>query len=751
MKNLNLLLSLFIFSFGSLFQPLSGQFQMPGMPRAGNGMPQGPGFGGPQFGPGNRPAAPGPQGPGFKPISEREIDEAIRAMEAMSPEEIAAAERMGQMIIANMTDEEFAMAAPMFESMGLNPADVRDEARKAIAEYAAAEAAMSAGAPLPPAAMPQEEFMRPAATAAQPKTEQPVAPAPSKTDVRQTGALIAGLIENLSTLQQKASSVRDIHEMVRSWLQELRELMFFLRVIDKHNYHEHLAQPQFKKLMQTLSALLGEFKRSMPELVLPDDLTEESDPYDVLGISINASQKTIDTAYKTLAEKDNIEKLTTKLKNEGLSDKDIKRQVKYAQTRFDTLEDAYEQIKDPKTRTQIDREIKKRKEILQDKIDRATKAIRNLTEALSDAIYRNQLLQLLEQFMQSYAPKQLAWKKDIEEAEKKRLEEHKKLSSMAPSATPSFAQPTISYGSAPSYGGNDYGYSSYLPYDDYNDYSDYPSYGYNSPYDSKGYGSSSSPGSSSERGDGSKEGEGGEGKDKDKAKDKEKDKDKKDGEKPDSPEIIQLINSIENNLNGLTEALANNANKTIDDFASYMSKPITRKPTAAPLEEEEELTGLAEETPEELQKRQAKEQKQKEEEAKRATAGPQAIHSLEPQRNETLKELRTSLRLETLVKDSEKLQKKLRSSEKTPSNEQKKAFLKVIEKLEKNETKLTKLQEKLAEALQNAPEEKIKAHKAAIIELLEELAKFTNVISDVADKYFGGTTIGTNTKMPSKK
>lgn len=703
---------------------MCGQFQqMPGMPAHAIGGGPGfgaPGLGGPQFGPQGPMAA----GPGAFPMpSEDEFMQAMRELENMSPEEIAAAERMGQMVIASMSDEEFAMISPMFEAMGLKPADVREEARRA----AASDFEMPTPQPPSPAAGAEEPTMPQPQPS--PKAE---AQKPAKATVAQTKDIVKNLITALIALQQKADRVREVHETVRAWVQELRDLMFYLRVMDKHAYHEHLSLPQFKPLLTVLSTLSTSMTTELPDIALPDDLIEEQNPYEVLNIKISASQQQVDNAYENLSERYDAAKLRTKLAKEGLSEKDIKRELKAAKIAADIVEEAYDAIKEPKTRQQVDRDIKTRKQIRKQKIERANRALKNITQALSSAIYDNDLFGLLEQFFTSYAPQQLAFKKEAEEAEKKRLEEQKTLGSLTPSKTSGPFEPELSQ----SRGFNDYGYySDFNPY--YYDGRNYPDYSYGSPYDDYDQSTSSEKEKAKDFAGAAGEGAG-------TSSDKRKEATP---EKPgsDSRTVDELITALTNDLGEFTKAAQAPANKTtIADFGTY-ARQKRKKPASAldqPKDKEAaEARKLFETLPTEVDssffttKSDKETPKATETRATSKIADIEEPTPVEASRTVTLKHLRSALKLESLSKNAEALLSKLRQSA-APTSAQKKIFFKLIEEMNKQAKPIKQLQDDLSKLMSDMPDDKKKEHGPTIEAMTSDIGTFTSTLNRINDRYF---------------
>lgn len=435
-----------------------------GMPSAGSmGMPPMPGSAPQGFG------GPGQAGPaaGMPMPSEQELEQILKMIEqaaAENPELIKEWERQGQREILKMSEADLAAFGQM---VGIAPSVLREEAEKALSDELGA-----AAQPTPAAS--DEEFT-PQRPSAPQKIEQPATPKPSKVDTHQTGALIKGLIKNLAELQTKAASVREVHELIRAWLQELRELMFFVSVIDRHEFHEHLSLPKFKGLTSALGTLYSVLRTEVPNIALPDDLVEEPTAYDLLGVKKSTKDTVIDATYERLAEKHNPKKLEKELRAQGLDEKAIKQHVKKATLSFEAVEDAYEQLHNPQLRAQIDREIEAHKGLKQQKIAQATQSLKNIRHAFEEAIYGNEILFNLEAFLQDYAPQQLALKKTMEEAEAKRLEEQKKQAGITPTTTYGKFEPDVRYKQQYDY--DDYGYgSNFNPYSDYGD--NYPDYSY---------------------------------------------------------------------------------------------------------------------------------------------------------------------------------------------------------------------------------------------------------------------------------
>jgi curved DNA-binding protein CbpA len=718
--------------------------------------------------------------------TEKEMEEIINFLNSAPPEVIEQLSRAGEEMLASMTDEELREAAPFLESMNVNPEEIREEARRAVAQRTTTEV------PATPIE-PRETYQPPTPTT-------PIIPEKPKVsvgEVRQTSALVQGIIEDLSALRQKAASIREVHEMVRPWLQDLRELMYYLRVIDRHDYHERLAESNYQRLLKTLHALHGALKTELPDIVLPADLFVESGPYDILGVRPSASEADIDKAYKKLAEKYNPSIIEKKLQSEGISEKDIKRQVKAATLNFEVIEDAYEQLKDKKSREQVDRVLTSQQTALQQKINQASNALKSITRALSQAIYSDDLLGDLERFLAAFAPQQLALKKELEAAEKKRLAEQEQLAKTRPIPTfgkyePEFKEQTHSYP-------HDYGYFSDFP--SYRHFDDnYPPFSY---------------GPEREKGEGQKAGPDKEIKeDKDKEKKDKEDKDKaakekaefeptkkraEESEKIDKRSVTEIMKEISNNLDTFSKVYRrnrdqNNNVKLLEEFKNYLAqetieettaprtevqiqkelfkelteqpRPLTKKQQAEfdllesiqdpSATRQQALTDQAknrlEERPKPLTYAETKQLELLEEIKKEATTEKKTVPApVDPTWNDQLHALSKDLKLEELAKEAKNLEEKMKIEKVKKMSKDKKEAWNTIEKKYsakkgregkvEQATELWNQVQALEEQLDtikkktnNVPA-KIAAHQKAIDSMLEKIKSITTSLAGV-DKIF---------------
>lgn len=695
------------------------------------GLPSGPNFAPPASQQGNG---------GMHMPSDAELEAMFREIEkiaAENPEIIKEWEREGQRAIMAMSDAELNEFSQL---MGLDPAQLRAEAAQALAgEPITQEAHHEPIRPEQPSKKPSETTEKPAIKA-------------SKSDIDTLQRMIRELIHDLVRLQQAANSVRDVHEMVRAWSQELRELMFYLRVIDSDEHYSQLAAPEFKNLLKTLTRLQKDLSSEISNIILPDDLSHETTAYDLLGLIPHASEKEINAAYEALSRKHNPKKLEQELRAAGKSEENIKRLVKAARINFEAIEEAYEQLSDEKLRKQLNRTIQAQQQLQQQKIEHALTALQAIKASFSNAVYTQQLLHDLERFLKTYAPQQAALKKQIEEAEKKRKEDQKKKEGMRAQETPGRYEQSVSYG-RPSY---DYGYSDFP--NRYSSDSDWnrhrPDFDYGSkeealkkpetgaplkteqkpgekPKDEKEKGKEEKPKDSSS----SKEAE-------------EKQAAQKKSENIDKRPIGYIVTDIEKNLKEFEKQYGAATENTISknnlrDFETYaQEKSITREIKPAQygktrLMTDEELAY----TPEELSQKnlvedkpQAKQRTVKEIIQKAVTEElPSAVR---PDISNKLQDIEKTLKIDALAKDFENLDKKMKIEKIKKFDTGGESVWKKITELHKKQKKtLDKLAKQISKAYEGMSPEKQEAHEEAIEKLLKDIKIISDGVTNINKKF----------------
>jgi hypothetical protein len=238
------------------------------------------------------------------------------------------------------------------------------------------------------------------------------------------------IIKQINTLRQKAQGNEQIARRLAQWAEPLQDLIFYLKVINKKVHHERIATKDFDNLFKDLETLSGQLATYQPHIILTEKSVDNDDPYKILGISYDATSHHITAQYNKLKKKHNPKKITKSLKSRNASQKEIDRERRAAELTLSLIQDAYDQLNDPKSKKLVDD-----KRLTQPTDQLSSAAQSNLTkvlEAISNSVYQNKLLDQLQEFLKKYEPEQLAQKKTFEEAQTQRKKEQVELSKIQP-------------------------------------------------------------------------------------------------------------------------------------------------------------------------------------------------------------------------------------------------------------------------------------------------------------------------------
>lgn len=381
-------------------------------------------------------------------VGGQEFEELMKQLSTMSEEELKAYE---QQLRASMSPEELAevdrMQEQILRDMGFDQKTI-DEMRAQQAGTTAPEASTTAAT----TPTTQEE-----------KQEKLILTVPSDHSPEEIAQMLKHLLRHLHELRKKATIRHTATKRLVQWIEVLSDLTYYLEVINKPIHHKLLASQESKNLFISINNLHNTLRKYEPlfvvenplESALIDDEADEEDPYEILGVSFDASQEEIDETYEILAATKDPKKVEAQLRSQKLSEKDIQRGTKRARDTFAIITDAYEQLSDKKLRTQIDRAISAKLESQRAQLNASQKALSALLETLNSEVYDKQLLKTLEKFLQQYAPKELAQKKEMEAAEAARKKEQEAARKIQPTKhmqmyrEPSFPTPTPQRASTP--------------------------------------------------------------------------------------------------------------------------------------------------------------------------------------------------------------------------------------------------------------------------------------------------------------
>jgi hypothetical protein len=258
------------------------------------------------------------------------------------------------------------------------------------------------------------------------------------------------LTQLLESIQQKAASSDKEEYRLRSWQEAINDVLYYTKIMNKRVHHQRLATKEFTQLLETIRDLQNKLAQYEPQFTIPELLTDEDDPYATLGISPAASQKDIKAAFKSLKAEKSPNAIAQQLEKQGVQGKELQRPIKEARINFPVIEDAYEKLTDNKMRQQIDRTRSERMKAQSKTEQNAQQAVKNITQTLSEAIYSKELLANIEAFIKQYEPEELKKKKEMEQAEKERIAEQRRIGTRPSPRTqgPSRLEPRVRPGRA---------------------------------------------------------------------------------------------------------------------------------------------------------------------------------------------------------------------------------------------------------------------------------------------------------------
>lgn len=241
---------------------------------------------------------------------------------------------------------------------------------------------------------------------------------------KNTKTMFDKTIKHIENLREKASTDEYMSFKLIQWQQELHDFLYFLHILMNEDLIKYLVSLEFTELYQNLECFYKEIATYEPLVKAKETVEYESEnPYAVLRISSMATPQEIENAYKKLKKTYSPEKIQKKLKELGISEKEIKRRIKEAQLTFKFIQQAYDTLKDQKQKAIIDRIIKEK--VSQEKQERilSDSAFNKILDTFSSKIYP--ILTDINKLLEKYKPEELAKAKKQEELEKKKLAETK--------------------------------------------------------------------------------------------------------------------------------------------------------------------------------------------------------------------------------------------------------------------------------------------------------------------------------------
>lgn len=378
--------------------------------------------------------APGQGMPGMPPLPEgvseadfeAMVNEISKQLETMSPEEIEKLQKEAEEMLINS-----GVSKEEIEAFKQGPVGYPEQPGQQ------------------PIAAPAEPFAPQPAMAVTPMPiEMKAAPEAGLSLVTESevSQILKSIIRQAGALREQIA-LSDALRNLRPWISSLSDILFYVKVIDsKQELRKRLTTKEFSPLLGQLKRLSNTLEAQEYNLRgKAEELIVEENPYDMLRISPEASNKEIkQAAQELLAEKDP-EKLKERLTQEGATALDIKRQVQSARIARAQIKEAYDKLTPAENRAQTDRRLKGQR----DQQSTSEKALRTASTELNQIFSQvnTSVIHASEEFLKKYEPAELARKKEMDAAEAKQRKEQEaraqQKAAPAPYLAPDFYPPSF--------------------------------------------------------------------------------------------------------------------------------------------------------------------------------------------------------------------------------------------------------------------------------------------------------------------
>ena len=250
----------------------------------------------------------------------------------------------------------------------------------------------------------------------------------SITSPSDTKTMLNELIKHLGSLRQKAITRAAISQKLESVQDQVNQLSFYLNLLRSPDLIKLLTSKEFVQLHGALEKLHKSFMSYEPSISARkrSDVLNPDDPYEVLDLHYNATPKEIEAKFVDLATSRSPQAIEAQLEQEGCEEKVCNRIKKVANRTFDLILQAYNTLKDPEKRAEVDESL--REKIAKESRREATslRAFNELFAAISSAFTMERLIPQMDQLLEKHKPEELAQMKAQMELEKKVYERSKK-------------------------------------------------------------------------------------------------------------------------------------------------------------------------------------------------------------------------------------------------------------------------------------------------------------------------------------
>ncbi len=371
------------------------------------------------------------------------INQYLEDLQHNDPEQLRELERMGNELIMSLSPEELDEFSAMF---GVDPQELRREAETFL-QKEGPSTTPEAQEPI----LPREPEKSDPSTA-KPKTTQTKQekaesePRASTKAAESAKDIIRATLNHLEELLIKEAASEKIQSLLRTWNDDLANLVFFLKTINRREHFLKLPLEKHSQLLDDLKTLNEKLERALP-LIDPSIEQTQSDAYAFFDFTTIPSPEALKEAYEKKRQQYNPENIRKKIEtNKNISEAQLKRELKAARIMQIAIDEEYEKLSDPKNIQEIERQTTKKQEAKEETYKQWKSLISSITKELGTLFFEKKLLVRFEDYLKEHEPQALEQKK----AREKAIEEQKKAQTAQAKKTPiktpgSSFEPKVTY------------------------------------------------------------------------------------------------------------------------------------------------------------------------------------------------------------------------------------------------------------------------------------------------------------------
>lgn len=237
--------------------------------------------------------------------------------------------------------------------------------------------------------------------------------------------MLLNLVTYIAELRQKSISYDEMNKKLERFSSELNELSYFLHSLTNPDLMKHLLSKDFETLYKNLEAFYQILARQVP-LIQSKELeeTDIENPYQALGLNNEASMDDVEDAYQNLKEMFDATKIEEQLQKQNMPEQEIAKTIKQSKISFSFIQDAYDELKDPKQKAILDRKIREQAEKQRTVEKLSYQAFDEIYKVFTDKLFP--ILSDIKKLFEKYRPEEISRAKQYDEREKKLLAESKK-------------------------------------------------------------------------------------------------------------------------------------------------------------------------------------------------------------------------------------------------------------------------------------------------------------------------------------